>query len=101
MQCNLQPSASVFSAPCQRSKKLQLRSKNCALVQVSIWRDSGREGERERGRPFCSGDAANRNGVFSHDLVLEQIVLRVLGLYPLTENKILKSFQKYTRNDQP
>lgn len=69
MRCNLQSSASVSNAPCQRSKKLQLRPKNCALVQGSIWPDS----ERERRRPDCSGDAANRNGVFSHDLDLEQI----------------------------
>ena len=57
--------------------------------------------ERERGRKVCSGDYANRNGVFVNDLDLEQISRRVLGLYPLNDDKTLKSLQKYTRNDQP
>jgi hypothetical protein len=57
--------------------------------------------ERERRRPVCSGDAANRNGVFVHDLDLEQISRRALGLYSLNDYKTMKSLQKYTRNDQP
>jgi hypothetical protein len=92
MQCNLQSSASVSIAPCQRSKTLQLRSKTVLWCRV---RYGERVRERERRRPYCSGDAANRNSVFSHDLDLEQISLRVLGLYPLNDkNETLKSLKK-------
>ena len=90
MQCNLRSSASVSNTPCQRKKNFNYGPQNVFWCGV---RYGETVKERERRRPVCSGDAANRNGVFSHDLDLEQISRRMLGLYPLSDDKALKSLQ--------
>jgi hypothetical protein len=50
--------------------------------------------EKERRRPYYSGDVANRNGVSSHEPDLKQISLRVLGFYPLSDKKDTKITSK-------